>query len=56
MTRGLGGYCWAEHPHGGHRCTYPPGHQGDHHDWYADRRRPECQDWPADPPPPERDH
>lgn len=39
------GYCWVENPQGGARCTLGPGHDGDHHDWYAvgDRR-----DWPAE--------
>ena len=38
------GYCWAEHPEGGPRCTLDPGHEGDHHDWYA---RGAWRDWPA---------
>lgn len=40
------GYCWAERPGGGGRCTLTPGHEGDHHDWYAD---PDRRDWPAKP-------
>ncbi|MFF0138566.1 hypothetical protein ACFYRN_19250 [Streptomyces sp. NPDC005227] len=25
-ARGLGGYCWVEHPEGGRHCTEPVGH------------------------------
>ena len=43
------GYCWVErYPgKGGPRCTLSPGHEGDHHDWYAPRGR---RDWPAEKP------
>ena len=43
------GYCWDEHPDGGARCTLGPGHDGDHHDWYADGDR---RDWLAEEPAP----
>jgi len=42
------GYCWSEHPEGGPRCTLEPGHEGDHHDWYA---RGVWRDWPNVPAP-----
>ena len=43
------GYCWVErYPgKGGPRCTLSPGHEGDHHDWYATRDQ---RDWPAKDP------
>lgn len=44
MTDHPHGYCWDEHPDGGPRCTLPPEHPGDHHDWYA---RGDWRDWPA---------
>ncbi|HEX5596344.1 MAG TPA: hypothetical protein VFX61_10055 [Micromonosporaceae bacterium] len=32
------GYCWAERPRGRGRCTRPPGHDGDHVDYYNGRQ------------------
>jgi hypothetical protein len=34
------GYCWAERPRGGGRCSRPPGHKGDRMDYYNGRRSP----------------
>jgi len=31
------GYCWMPRPHGGGRCTQPPGHDGPHVDHYNGR-------------------
>ncbi|MFH8805462.1 hypothetical protein ACH4F6_38975 [Streptomyces sp. NPDC017936] len=39
MTGGrAAGYCWQKHPEGAGRCTRPPGHDGDHVDYYTGRR------------------
>ena len=36
MTRGLGGYCWAEHESGAAHCTLSKGHASEEHeDFYA---------------------
>jgi hypothetical protein len=29
------GYCWVRNPHQRGRCTWEPGHSGDHKDRYA---------------------
>ena len=34
-ARGLGGYCWTEHPNGGRHCTLPVGHTGSHWHTYS---------------------
>ena len=35
-----GGYCWAQRPGGGARCTRPLGHDGEHVDYYNGRTKP----------------
>ena len=37
---GHAGYCWAQRPGGGARCTRPPGHDGEHVDYYNGRTKP----------------
>ncbi|MEU0786313.1 hypothetical protein ABZ341_32630 [Streptomyces sp. NPDC006173] len=34
-ARGLGGYCWTEHPNGGRNCTLPVDHAGEHYHAYS---------------------
>jgi hypothetical protein len=34
------GYCWAQRLPAPGTCTRPPGHDGDHVDYYNGRRRP----------------
>lgn len=34
-ARGLGGYCWTEHPNGGRNCTLPVDHVGEHYHAYS---------------------
>lgn len=33
------GYCWARNPRARGRCTRPPGHSGQHVDYYNGRQR-----------------
>lgn len=40
QTRAVAGYCWAENSRGPGRCTRPPGHDGDHADYYTGRQHP----------------
>lgn len=43
------GYCGAEHPDGHVTCTRPPGHTGEHVNYYRGRPSPEATEgywWP----------